>query len=161
MRGFPALALIALLAVDPAAAADPTDAATRRLSDLVRVQDRKFIYDDVALCMLAPPGGPASKLQIRSHAEAPSQGVMSRDQFVALISRIETEIALGMADAIPGIRPSQALDALQCAPLAATIGNADVEVVTTVTAEGLQIEIKDTRSGQTRRVSNTWRDLDK
>ena len=158
MTKLAAIAPMVLLALAPAGAAEPQRGAERLLRDLVRVDAGKLVYEDVSLCTLAPPGGAASKFQVRSRAEAPAAGTISRDGFVALISRIETELSLSMADSIPGIKPSQALAALECDQLAAPIGQVDLEIRTTVTAEGLQVEIEDTRNGKTNRYSNTWKD---
>ena len=160
MRPFAAIAPFVLVANGLALAAEPTSGAPQRLRDLVLVRSGKFVYDDVSLCTLAPPAGSPSRFQVRSHAEAPATGTISRDKFVALVSRIETEISLGMADSLPGIKPSQALDALECDQLAAPIGAVDLEIDTTVTAEGLQVGVKNTRSGQTSRFSSTWKDLE-
>jgi hypothetical protein len=159
MRKLAVIVPIALLALASARAAEPEQAAERLLRDLVRVDAGKLVYEDVSLCTLTPPGAAASKFQVRSRAEAPATGTISRDGFVALIARIETELSLSMADSIPGIKPSQALAALECDQLAAPIGQVDLEIKTTVTAEGLQVEIRDTRNGETNRYSNTWKQL--
>jgi hypothetical protein len=159
MKRFAPIASLLALALAAAGAAGTARADERLLRDLVRVEAGKLVYEDVSLCTLAPPAGAASKFQVRSRAEAPATGTISRDAFVALISRIETELSLSMADAIPGITPSQALDALECEQLAAPIGKVDLEIRTTVSAEGLAVEIEDTRVGKTRRYASTWKQL--
>ena len=149
-----------LLVATSALAADPDAGAGRRLRDLVRVRDGKLVYEDVSLCTLQAPDGTSSRFQVRSRAEAPAHGTLSRDVFVALVSRIETEISLGMADAIPGLKPSQALEALECDQLAAPSGPVDIELRATVTAEGLEVEIRHTRSQRTDRYASSWKQLD-
>jgi len=153
------IAAVAALALAPAGAAEPEPGDARLRRDLVRVEAGRLLYEDVSLCTLSAPGGAASRFQVHSRAEAPASETISRDVFVALISRIETELSLSMADAIPGIKPSQALAALECDQLAAPIGQVDLEIRTTVTAEGLQVEIEDTRTGTTSRYANLWKDL--
>lgn len=157
--GLAALASCLLLGSGLASAAEPAAGASRLLGDLVAVRGGKLVYEGASLCTLAAPGGAASKFQVHSHAEAPAAGAVSRDHFVALVSRIETEISFSMADSIPGITPSQVLDALECDQLAVPIGAVDLEITTTVTAEGLQVEIRNLRDGRTSRFSSTWKEL--
>ena len=119
------------------------------------MRDGSFVYEDVSLCTLTAPDGPSSRFQVRSRAVAPAHGTLSRDVFVALVSRIETELSLGMADAIPGLKPSQALEALECDQLAEPRGAVDVEITTTITPEGLAVELLDRRSGRTSRFESS------
>lgn len=159
LRSVLALAAL-LLPAAPTLATEPDAGAGRRLRDLVRVRDGSFVYEDVSRCTLSAPDGASSRFQLRSHAEAPAHGTLSRDVFVALVSRIETELSLGMADAIPGLKPSQALEALECDQLAAPQGPVDVEIRTTVTAEGLEVQIEDRRTQRTSRYSSSWKQLE-
>ena len=140
-------------------AACASSAEERRLRDLVRVADGKFLYDDLALCELRLPGSTPPKFQIRSHAEAPSQGVVSRDHFVSLITQHEIIFGLGIAQVHPGISAMDAVRALRCTPLDAPIGTPDLELELSMTAEGMQVEVTDTAAGKKTRSVHTWKEL--
>lgn len=117
------------------------------LRDLVRVEQGQLVYDDLGICQVEAPGTQGRKIQVRSRATAPEKGLISRDYFVALVTRLESDI----------VRP--ALGSLRCEPLEKPIGQVDVEVTMTMTAEGIQYEYKDTAKGTVNRSSNTWKDL--
>jgi hypothetical protein len=146
----------ALLLVAIAAGASADSPSERRLRDLVRVADGLFQYDDLAVCQLRLPGSESPKFQIRSQAQAPSKGVISRDQFVAMITQYELVIGLGLAQARPGVTPVQAAEALHCTPIAAAFGTPDLELRLTITAEGSQLEVTDTATGKKSRSVQTW-----
>ncbi len=152
-----AAATASLILFALAASASPAD--ERRLRDLVRVADGKLLYDDLALCELRLPGATPPKFQIRSHAEAPSQGVVSRDSFVSLITQHEIIFGLGIAQVHPGISAMDAVRALHCTPLDAPIGTPDLELRLSLTAEGMQVEVTDTAAGKTTRSVHTWKEL--
>ncbi|MFB3062398.1 MAG: hypothetical protein ACE10C_13630, partial [Candidatus Binatia bacterium] len=64
--------------------------------DRVIQKDGKFKIDGYRLCRLYRPkhlgGGVSKAFQVNARAEAPAQGVVSRDNFLVLF----TEIALGL-----------------------------------------------------------------
>jgi hypothetical protein len=129
------------------------------LRDLVQIQDGRLVYDDLAICRLDLSGKQGRKFQVHSRATAPEKGLVSRDFFVALVTRLETEIALGWAESGAVMRPSAALRALRCESLEKPIGKVDVEITLTMTDEGIQLEYKDTAKGTVDRSSNTWNDV--
>jgi hypothetical protein len=127
---------------------------------MVRVEDGRFVYDDLSLCHLNLPTGPGRKFQIRSHAEAPSQGVVSRDHFIAMVVQIEQTLAFGMAERAMGLlTAAQAMNVLDCDPLKEPIGTVDLELTTTMTPEGMQVEVKGTATGEVSRSTRTWKEM--
>jgi len=155
--------LVATLAISIAAAASPAfaaDATERLQRDLVQVKDGKFVYDDLSICHLNLPSGPSNKFQIRSRASAPAAGVISRDRFVALVTATEVVLSLGMAEGASGAQTaSRALGALDCDPLDAPIGAVDIELTTTMTAEGMQVEVTSTATNKVTRSTRTWQEI--
>lgn len=132
----------------------------RLLDDLVELEDRRFVYDSLAICHLNLASGPSNKFQIRSRAEAPSEGVLSRDNFVALVIQTEQILVLGMTQKAIGLgSPTQALNALKCEPLRAAIGTVDLELGITMTSEGIQIEVNATGTQKLSRWTRTWEEM--
>ncbi len=148
------LAVLALLVAEPSVAG-----ANRRLLDLVRIEKGRFLYDQSSICELQVPGRTTSKFQMRTHAESPSQSVVSRDHFVSLVTQIEQTWALGIAQRASGLAPVEALRALSCTPLEQPIGTPDLELNVAMTVEGLQVEMTDTASAKKSRSVQTWAEV--
>ena len=146
------VAAIMLLAfsAQPTLAADPPWAARLR-ADLVRLQDGKFVYEDLALCAISSTGQANKNVQIRSRAEAPARDVISRDQFVALVSQYETILTLGLTAAAQG--------RLSCKVLDEPIGVPDLEISIVMTKNGLQYETVVPATGKVERRVLTWAEL--
>ncbi len=132
--------------------------------DRVIQKDGKFKIEAYRLCRLYRPkhlgGGVSKPFQVEARAEAPAQGVISRDNFLVLF----TEIALGLrvkfaADFIKGLTPIQALDALQCEQIDAPVGKVDLQVDVNMDKEGIKIEILKPGTGKKQTQLNTWKDL--
>ena len=132
--------------------------------DRVIQKDGKFKIEGYRLCRLYRPkhlgGGVSKPFQVKASAEAPAQGVVSRDNFLVLF----TEIALGLrvkfaADFIKGLTPIQALDALQCEQIDAPVGKVDLQVDVNMDKEGIKIEILKPDTGKQQTQLNTWKDL--
>lgn len=114
--------LVGLIAVLVAAGDSLAESPARFRRDLVRVENGKFLYDDLAVCEFRFPQTEPRKFQTRHRAEAPSQGVVSRDQFVALITQYEFIFTSGLAPARLGLTPLQAVMALHCSRLRRRLG---------------------------------------
>ncbi|MCH6546550.1 MAG: hypothetical protein IH796_11225 [Deltaproteobacteria bacterium] len=132
--------------------------------DRVIQKDGKFKIEAYRLCRLYRPkhlgGGVSKPFQVEARAEAPAQGVISRDNFLVLF----TEIALGLrvkfaSDFIKGLTPIQALDALQCEHIDAPVGKVDLQVDVNMDKEGIKIEILKPGTGKKQTQLNTWKDL--
>jgi len=149
-----ALATLAIIASIAAAAGyDP-------LASLAEIRDGKLLHVETSLCTLDPSvvagASTAYKIQIAVRSEAPANGVISRDNFVAYNTSLGMQLALSIADGIPGLKPSRAIAALSCKSLENPIGEPDLRVETVMTREGVQTSITNTRTGVANRVVRTW-----
>lgn len=84
--------------------------------------------------------------QIKTYAVAPSDGTISRDNFVSIFTIMSNEIISGFFD--EGF-DSKDLDEL--------IGNPDIVLNFFMTKSGIQMEI--TSEGETTRITSTWEDF--
>ena len=119
---------------------------------LVRSEGGRLIYEDRALCEITPRQGwpgQAQKLQIRSSGEAPADGTISHDVFLAWITTWETEFLTALAGI--GSYSCQVLDAL--------IGDPDLELIMRMTHEGYQVEVSETGKGERNRITRTWAEV--
>ncbi len=132
--------------------------------DRVIHQGGQFKIEGYHICRLYRPkhlgGGVSKPFQVSARAQAPVQGIVSRDNFLVLY----TEIALGLrvkyaADIIKGLTPIQALDALQCEQIDAPLGKVDLEVDVNMDNEGIKIEILKPATGKKQSQINSWEDL--
>jgi len=159
MRSIVAVTLVALTHLVTSAAGADYDP----LASLVEIRDGKLVHVDTSLCTLegtvVSGANTSYKLQIAVRAEAPDKGVISRDNFVAFNTSLATQLALSIADRIPGLKPSQALAALSCSTLESPIGEPDLRVETVMTKEGVQTSITNTRTGATDRLVRTWDEI--
>lgn len=157
-----ALGLCGLLASSYPAFAETKDNMKARLrADLVTEKDGRFTIERVRICQLVRPkelgGGATRPFQVRARVEAPADGVISRDNFVALFTEIALSLRVKFAgDLIKGLGPVQALGALRCKPIDAPIGAVDFEADVHMTKDGVQIEMMETASGKRQRQTVTW-----
>ena len=94
-------------------------------------------------------GGATEPFQVRSHAEAPAGGFISRDKFVVLFVETASSLRMDFAEnLIEGLTPSQALSALRCRRIKEPIGDVDLEVNLHMTSDGMQVEAVDTATGK-------------
>ena len=114
------------------------------LEDIVTVVDNKFTASDYTLLKLSDG---TSTLQIKSYAEAPSSGIISRDNFVLFFTNITMTIIEGLSDESGGI--TEKLDEL--------IGNPDITINIYMSKNGYQVATKTTEG--TNRITQKWTDL--
>lgn len=114
------------------------------LEDIVTVVDNKFTASDYTLLKLSDG---TSTLQIKSYAEAPSSGIISRDNFVLFFTNITMTIIEGLSNESGGI--TENLDEL--------IGNPDITINIYMSKNGYQVETKTTEG--TNRITQKWTDL--
>ena len=156
---------ISLLALSqPAFAQTKSDIQKLMKKDRVVQKDGKFKIEGYHLCRLYRPkhlgGGVSKPFQVRARAEAPAQGVVSRDNFLVLF----TEITLGLrvkfaADFIKGLTPIQALDALQCEQIDAPVGTVELKVDLKMDKKGIKIEILKPETGKKQTQMTPWKDV--
>ncbi len=110
------------------------------LADLVTVTDGKFTIVDYVLAESEDD----DNAQIKLYAEAPSEGVISRDNFLSLY----TTITINLINTFYSGYNIEELDDL--------IGNPDLEVNIFMGKSGYQVEF--TSEGETHRMTERWED---
>ena len=127
--------------------------------DYIRLDGGKWILDEYDICSFSLPdrlGGRSSdNFQIRTYAE----GVVSRDYFALASAQYATLFVLGLAQAVPGLTLAEAIEGLKCRTMDAPIGTVDLELKISMTADGVQFEVGDTRAGTSNRSTSTWAEL--
>ncbi|MFN7146361.1 MAG: hypothetical protein ACK4YP_21490 [Myxococcota bacterium] len=144
---------VLLTAALPARAADWR---ARVSADIVKFVDGKMKLEHFKVCEVKVPNARKSSLQVRTYAEAPATGAISRDFFVSSHATMSTmmEGILGQqAAGKSGVSPLKALD---CKRVDAPIGQVDYDFAFYMTVEGYQIDIKDHVTGESGRESKTW-----
>lgn len=129
-------------------------------ADLVKEKDGKFMLDRYRACQVLRPqahgGGMTQPFRVKAHVEAPMQGVISRDNFVALATEIAVSLRVGLVqDLIKDVRPSEALDAIRCRDIEG-VGALDFEIRVAVTQASVQVDITDTKTGRQSRQTYPW-----
>ena len=108
-------ALVLLVICGTPAVAQQGDSVEQKLkSDLVMEQDGKFVIERFSICQLVRPaelgGGVTEPFQVKSHAEAPAGGFISRDKFVILFAETAYSLRVDFAEKlIEGLTPSPGL----------------------------------------------------
>ena len=147
------------LAPNQANAADG-DWKKKLLEEAVAIEGEKMVTLEYGL--LAFPAVPDATTQLKFYSEAPADSVISRDNFVAITTMIQTlffaELAIGLGIAPEGGAESIG-DLFDFQELDEPIGKADMEFNVYMNKGGLQIEVSDTRTGQTSRSTFTWREF--
>jgi len=127
--------------------------------DLVEVQGDLIVWDHFVLERLEFAGAEPIQFQVKYHSEAPAEGVMSRDMFVALSTEANTILLFGILSEAYQVSFSDFLDAYDSEPLDAPIGTPDLELNLVMTGEGVQFEIVNTATGERTRETTTWTDI--
>ena len=150
-----------LLAFAPNQAnAGDADWKKKLLEDAVALEGEKMVILEYGL--LSFPTVPDEKTQMKFYSEAPADSVISRDNFVAITTTIQTlffaQLAIGQGTASEG-RAESIGDLFDFQELDEPIGKADMEFNVYMNKGGLQIEVSDTRTGQTSRSTLTWKEF--
>lgn len=130
-----------LASAAPALAGDEAGWKSELAKDLVTIQGDRMVIEDYEVCK----AGDAS-LQWKTRSEAPNDGSISRDNFVALTTVVALEVQHALGDA-------------ECREIDTPIGGVDIEVVVHMTGDGLRQAVTDHRSGETRSDTTLWRDV--
>lgn len=122
-------------------------------ADLVQVRDGQMVYEEYEICGVE---GSGERIQIKYFAQAPADAGISRDFFVGQTTATSSLILFGAMAEASGLGFSTFLEVFECDPIAAPIGTVDLELNLFMTAEGFQLEIVDTSTGERDRSSMTW-----
>lgn len=96
--------------------------------ELVTVRDGKLVAEGYDLMKIELAGYQPVQIQIKSYAEAPAMGLMSRDTFVALTTQLFIMTFLAAYADAYGVPAAQFLEAVDFTELSAPIGTPDVEI---------------------------------
>ncbi len=130
-------------------------------ADLVKEKDGKFMLDRYRACQVVRPqargGGMTQPFRVKAHVEAPKQGVISRDNFVALATEIAVSLRVGLVqDLIKDITPVEAIDAVRCLDIEGGAGALDFQINVTMAQTGVQTEIIDIKTGRQSKQTHPW-----
>lgn len=149
--------ILAGFLVPPAAAQQ--DWKQQLAKELVTIKDGKMVYEEYDLAKITLPDYQPVQLQLKIHSEAPANGVISRDNFVALTSSLTLVTfytAYAQTYKVPALQFLQAVDFTE---LTASIGTPDIELNLFMTDEGLQFEWVNTADGKRNRWTSTWAEV--
>lgn len=149
-------AAIVLLALTSSALA--ADWKAKLAADRVRLVGGKMVIEEYSLCKNTIPGASKSSLQIKSYAEAPANGPISRDFLVSFESTMQTASIMAMGTALAQGTKIEPLKALDCDEISAPIGKVDLELNLYLTSDGWQMAVVDGSTGKTTQESSGWED---
>jgi hypothetical protein len=158
MRRFLASALLLFLSISCLHAQTP-DWKTELGEDLVEIQGDKMMLEEYALIKLNVQGQETNNLQVKLYAEAPKDGIISRDNFVNLTSMVTYMSLLEIYANAYQLSASEYFQAVDIEQIPNPIGTPDIELNLTATNAGLQIEFVSTADNQRRRVTQTWEEM--
>lgn len=141
-----------------------TEVEEKLSREIVKIVDGKMVSTEYGL--LSFPLVSSEKTQYKLYAEVPAEGVISRDNFVAITTTLQTMILFQIAAEAHSQfaitcaefmeNPEQAFDIDE---LDEPIGRVDLEINFYMNKSGLQIEVVNTRKGDTNRHTMTWNDV--
>lgn len=118
-----------------------------------------MLIEDYSLVRVNLSGYEGNSLQVKVYAEAPKEGIISRDSFVSLTTLVTYELLYRIVAQSTQVSASTFMDAVEMETLAEPIGTPDLEFNLTATNLGMQIEFVDTMSGQKNRFTTTWEEM--
>ncbi len=141
-----------------------TEVEEKLSREIVKIVDGKMVSTEYGL--LSFPLVSSDKTQFKLYSEAPADDVISRDNFVAITTMLQTMIVFQMAAEAHSqfaITSSEFLEnpdqAFDIEDLDEPIGRVDLEINFYMNKSGLQIEIVNTRKGDTNRHTVTWNEM--
>lgn len=126
-------------------------------SDLIQISADTYSYDHHHFCSLKGEAADAShRVLVRVTASAPTSAI-SRDQFVALIQRMEAVYLMGIGEGWrPGMSAMETAGVLDCRPRLDPGEVATQTMEITVTKDGFSAAFTDRASGVTSHHIETW-----
>jgi hypothetical protein len=154
MRTLGVISLLFVLLLPATAFADDSDAMEQMKEELVQVKDGKFVYSKIQRC---EPKGESGVMQIEWNAEAPAEGLMSRDYFLSTVTKFSVVSLFSILDkaADNGYSPSDAMDKLNCKMVDDAIGKVDLSVSFVFSKGGLQLQFE-SADGKKKQKTMTW-----
>ncbi len=136
---------------------DSVDPGSWVKSDLVVERDGRLVYDHHSLCAMRDAAAtPAERVLVHISAVAPEEAI-SRDQFVALVQRMEAVYLMGIGQGWrPGASALAMAQILDCRPRVAISEEAMLEMSIVVDAGGFQATFSDRLAGTSSKHAETW-----
>jgi hypothetical protein len=148
-----ALCLVVATASDVTAQQSWQDQLKR---ELVSIRGDKMVIEAFSLDRISLPQYQPVELQVRYYSEAPRTGVISRDNFVAFTTALTvTVLQQSLAEAL-NVPARDFLAAYESREIPRPIGRPDLEIKVYMTADGFQLEVVNTATGETSRTTQTW-----
>lgn len=139
--------------------AQTPDWETELGNDLVEIQGDKMVLEEYALLKLNIQGQQTNSVQVKLYAEAPKDGIVSRDNFINLTSTITYTSLLEIYAQAYQMSASDYLEAVDIEQISNPIGTPDIEMNLRATDDGLQIEFVNTADNRRQRVTQTWAEI--
>lgn len=132
------------------------------LEEIVKIKDDKMVITEFGL--LSVPSLPDEKIQLKLYSEAPSDSVISRDNFVAATTMLQIIFFRQIATEITQEYGSKRRMDDSALPfdfeeLDEPIGKVDREINFYMNKGGIQIEFVFTKENKTDRSTITWKEL--
>ncbi len=124
--------------------------------DLVVHRDGKWIIEEYSMERVNLPGYEPLELQVKFYAEVPHDNTISRDKVVGMSSYLLITVLQAMLSETYDVSALEFLQGYDTEDLDAPIGRPDIEISVFMTGEGFQLEIRNTLTGEVRRVTETW-----
>jgi hypothetical protein len=124
--------------------------------DLVEVRAGKMVVEGFSLDRVALPQYEPVEFQVGYYAEAPASGVISRDNFVAFTTLLTVTALQQIIAQAYNVSAIEFLEAYESHDLQQPIGRPDLEIKVYMTAEGFQLEVANTSTGESSRSTQTW-----
>ncbi len=158
------LAFLAFAFTVPSSSQEVKDVKSFLMSDLVQVKGGKFVMEEYRVCQIVRPaamgGGATLPIRVKRHVEAPSKGVISRDNFIRITDELLSGVGISVVEQMmEGITASQAMQALQCGQVFQPISNVDYEVNLIMDANGMNLSIDEKGTGEKMQQSVPWDQL--
>lgn len=141
-----------------------TDIEKKLFKEIVKVEDGKMTSTEYGL--LSFPLLSDERTQYKLYAEAPADGVISRDNFIGITITMQAMILFQMAAVAHSEyaitcaefteNPTEVFDIDE---LDEPIGKVDLEINFYMNKGGLQIEVVNTKNGTTNRNTMTWAEV--
>ena len=124
--------------------------------DYARVEAGKLLIDDYSIVRIVVEGYEPAQFQVAVHSEAPADGLISRDQFVATTASLSTLILVNSLSEAFSVPASKFLQGFSSQTLSSPIGTPDLQLNFFMTDEGIQMEVVDTATNGRTRVVWSW-----
>lgn len=126
--------------------------------ELVVERDNMYVYEEYGIAQIQIPGNDPIQFRVKLSSEAPADGTISRDNFVALTSARGAIWLLAVVGQAYEGNVTQFLQAFDFTESSAPIGRPDYEINLRMTSQGMKTEFINNVTGEVYRTVETWGD---